>query len=81
MGLILRRVGLAITLGLPLGGCLDAVVYPLNPEPSAYQDSLCEHGPQGAGEVVNYGCVAGNALASPHYHHRHRHKHIVHARY
>ena len=80
MKLILRRVGLAAVLGLPLGGCLDAVVHPLNFEPSAYQDSLCEHGPQGSGEVVNYGCVAGGALAAPTYHH-HRHRRIVHARY
>jgi len=80
MKLILRRVGLAAALGLPLGGCLDAVVYPLNPYPTAYQDSLCVHAPPGSGEIVDYGCVAGSALVPRTFHH-HRRRHVVHARY
>jgi hypothetical protein len=72
MKLILQRVGLAVACALPLGGCLDAVVFPLNPEPTAYQDSLCVRGPQDNGEVVNYGCVAGRALVASKHHRRHR---------
>jgi hypothetical protein len=71
MKLRLRGVGFAVALAFPLGGCLDAVVYPLNFEPTAYEDSLCQHGPPG-GEIVNYGCVAGRALA-PVRRHAHRH--------
>lgn len=65
MKLIVRRIGLAVAFALPLGGCLDAVVFPLNPEPTAYQDSQCVHGPQDKSEVVNYGCVAGQELVAP----------------
>ena len=72
MKLILQRVGLAVACALPLGGCLDAVVFPLNPEPTAYQDSLCVRAPPDNGQVVNYGCVAGRALVVSKHHHRHR---------
>lgn len=82
MKLLVQRVGLVAALSLLLGGCLDAVTHPLNPEPTAYEDSLCQHGPPG-GEIVNYGCVAGRAIAPAAYHHhpRRRHRRIVHARY
>ena len=78
MKLRLRGVGIVAVLAVPLGGCLDAVVYPLNFEPTAYQDSLCEHGPPG-GQIVNYGCVAGRAIAPVRRHAHRRWKHIARA--
>ncbi len=80
MKLLLRRIGFAAAFSLPLGGCLDAVVHPLNFEPTAYEDSLCPKGPQGGGEIVNYGCAAGRTFAHHHYYRHHRRR-IVRARY
>ncbi|HLJ70318.1 MAG TPA: hypothetical protein VKU03_03305 [Roseiarcus sp.] len=80
MRLMVQRVGFVAALSFLLGGCLDAVTHPLNPEPTAYEDSLCPHGPPG-GEIVNYGCVAGRAVAPAAYHRHRRHRRIVRARY
>lgn len=78
---ILQRIGFAAALSFLLGGCLDAVTHPLNPEPTAYEDSLCPHAPT-SGEIVNYGCAAGRAIVPAAYHHRRRHhRRIVRARY
>jgi hypothetical protein len=56
------RLILLVTVVSPLGGCLDAVVNPLNSSPSAYDDSVCKH-TSASKQQVNYGCVAGTELS------------------
>jgi hypothetical protein len=56
------RVAL-VALALPLGGCLEVATQPLNHEPTAYEDSVCNHVGAASPTVVNYGCVAGTELS------------------
>jgi hypothetical protein len=56
----LLRLAVIGTFAISLGGCLDAVVYPLHSERSVYAD--CPHGAPSE-PVVNYGCDAGAKLA------------------
>jgi hypothetical protein len=55
--MLLRGVaGLLLLTSLSLAGCLESLGRPENHEPTAYEDSLCPHGPAPLGEVINYGC-------------------------